>query len=71
MQNQKEKLVHKSIQNIKKKKEINFQRTQWWWMKFLKITKNNWNNPVQPSKFVTQIMRPDHNVKGKQKKITT
>jgi hypothetical protein len=29
MQNQKEKLVHKSIQNIKNKiKEINFQRTQ-------------------------------------------
>jgi hypothetical protein len=29
MQNQKEKLVHKSIQNIKNKiKKINFQRTQ-------------------------------------------
>ena len=27
-------------------------------------------NPVQPSKFMTQIMKPDHNVKGKPKKIT-
>jgi hypothetical protein len=39
-------------------------------MKFLKITKIIETNPVQPSKFVTQIIRPDHNVKGKQKKIT-
>jgi hypothetical protein len=26
-------------------------------------------NPVQPLKFVTQIIRSNHNVKGKQKKI--
>jgi len=34
-------------------------------MNFLKITEMN---PVQPSKFVTQIIKPNHNVKYKFKK---
>jgi hypothetical protein len=46
------------------KKNTNFQRTQWWWMKFLKnnekqlkSTQSNLYN------FITQIMRPDYNIK--------
>jgi len=36
-------------------------------MKFLKIIKAN---SVQLLEFITQIMRLDHNIKGKSKKLT-
>ena len=44
MQHQKEK---SNLQNNPKQKtqtkRNNFQRTQWWWMKVVKIIKNDWN----------------------------